>query len=77
MRNANAQRAIIMILASTMQQPSAPHVRHADREGAYPSIVSGRPALRLAHHEVAEDLHPRHGLQFFGVDEVGVELNRI
>ena len=35
MRNANAQGANIMVLASAMQQPSAPHVSHAEREGAY------------------------------------------
>jgi hypothetical protein len=34
MRNANAQRVNIMVLASAMQQPSVPHVSHAEREGA-------------------------------------------
>ena len=33
--------------------------------------------MRFAHHEVAEHLHPRHRLQLFGIDEVGIELNRI
>lgn len=38
---------------------------------------SGRPALRLAHHEVAEHLHARDRLQLLGIDEIGVELDRI
>src|SRR5512142_3349685 len=38
---------------------------------------SGRPALRLAHHEVAEHLHARDRLQLLGIDEVRVELDRI
>src|ERR1700736_1816332 len=44
--------------------------RHRDRS-------SRRPALRLAHHEVAEHLHPRHRLQLFGIDEIGIELDRV
>ncbi len=35
MRNANAQRVNIMVPASAMQQPPAPHVSHAEGEGAY------------------------------------------
>jgi hypothetical protein len=35
MRNANAQGSNIMIPVSAMQQPSTPHVSHAEREGAY------------------------------------------
>src|SRR4051795_9756800 len=38
---------------------------------------SGRPALRLAHHEVAEHLHARDRLQLLGIDEIGIELDRI
>src|SRR5215472_5718776 len=37
----------------------------------------GRPALRLAHHEIAEHLYPRHCFQLFRIDEIGVELDRI
>ena len=33
--------------------------------------------MRLAHHEVAEHLHPRHRLQFFGIDEISIDLDRI
>src|SRR6266478_8663487 len=36
-----------------------------------------RPALRLADHEVAEHLYPRHRLQLFGIDEIGIELDRV
>src|SRR3984885_10976093 len=38
---------------------------------------SRRPALRLAHHEVAEHLDARHRLQLFRIDEVGIELDRV
>src|ERR1700748_2504446 len=38
---------------------------------------SGRPALRLAHHEVAEHLHARDRLQLFRIDEIRIELDRI
>src|ERR1700741_5058992 len=68
MRNANDQRAVIMVSASVLQQPSRSHVRHAQ---------SGRPPLLFAHHETAKHLHPRHRLQLFGIDEIGVELDRI
>src|SRR4249919_2437053 len=37
----------------------------------------GRPALCLAHHEVAEYLYPRHRLQLFRIDEIGVDLDRV
>ena len=37
----------------------------------------GRPALRLAHHEIAEDLNSCHGLQLFRIDKICVELDRI
>ncbi len=33
MRNANAQRLNIMVPASALQQPSAPHVSHAEARG--------------------------------------------
>jgi hypothetical protein len=33
MRNANVQRANIMVPVSAMQQPSAPHVSHAETRG--------------------------------------------
>ncbi|MEA2837270.1 MAG: hypothetical protein QOD89_1820 [Bradyrhizobium sp.] len=45
------------------------------RSGAYQDFKSRRPALRLADHEIAENLHPRHGLQFFGIDEISIQLN--
>src|SRR5262249_25338945 len=73
MRNANAQRAVIIVPPRAMQQPGRPHVRHAEIRDA----ESGRPALRLAHYEVAEHLHARHGFQLFGINEVGVELDRV
>src|SRR4051794_17438361 len=38
---------------------------------------SGWPALRFADDEVAENLHARHRLQLFGIDEISVELDRI
>src|SRR5262249_40867982 len=31
------------------------------------------PSLRLADEEVAESLHPGHRLEFFRIDEIGVE----
>ena len=74
MRNANSQRADTMIPVGALQQPSSPHVSHAET-GGYKTVKSGRPALRLADHEIAENLHPRHGLQFFGIDEIGIHLN--
>jgi hypothetical protein len=54
----------------------APRKRYKTK--TYLALESGRsgwPALRLAHHEIAEHLHPGHRLQFFGINEVGVELN--
>src|SRR6516164_2383539 len=37
----------------------------------------GRPALRFAHHEIAEDLNACHGLQLFRIDKICVQLDRI
>ena len=34
MRNANAQRTVIMIPAGALQQPSPEHVRHAETGGS-------------------------------------------
>jgi hypothetical protein len=76
MRNANSQRTSSMIPVSVLHQPPSPHVSHAEIGGSRRGC-SGRPALRLAHHEIAEHLHPRHGLQFFRIDEVGIQLDRI
>src|SRR6202007_2978727 len=74
MRNANAQRAYIIVPASALQQASKPHVSHAQNQDGK-RCRSGRPALRLAHHEIAEHLHPRHGFQLFRIDEISVELD--
>jgi hypothetical protein len=38
MRNANAQRANIMVPTHAIQQPPAPHVSHAEKRGAYRTI---------------------------------------
>ena len=35
------------------------------------------PALRVGHQKVAKRLHARDGLEFFRIDEVGVERDRI
>ena len=74
MRNANSQLAKSMIPVCALHQPPAPHVSHAGIEGLQMNR-SGRPALRLAHHEIAENLHPRHALQFLGINEIGIDLN--
>ena len=42
---------------------------------AFVHIRSGRPALRLADHEIAEHLHPGHALQLFRIHEIGIDLN--
>ena len=74
MRNANSQRGNSMIPVSVLHQPPSPHVSHAEIAGSRRGS-SGRPALRLAHHEIAEHLHARHRLQFLGINEIGIQLN--
>src|SRR3954452_17365380 len=76
MRNANAQRRDIMVRMSTLQQLPGKHVSHAET-GGFRQRKLRRPALCFAHHEIAENLHPRHCLQFFRIDEICVELDRI
>src|SRR5213595_114386 len=55
-------------------QEGARKHRHIMRSAA---CRSGWPALRFANHEIAEHLYPGHGLQLFGINEIGVELNRV
>jgi hypothetical protein len=74
MRNANSQRLNSMIPVPALHQLPSPHVSHAEIEGSR-RATSGRPALRLAHHEIPEHLHARHRLQFLGINEIGIELN--
>ena len=74
MRNANSQRANIMVSVPAMRQASEPHVSHAETGGLCSGDL-GRPALRLADHEVAEHLHARNCLQFFGINKISIELN--
>ena len=74
MRNANSQRPNSMIPVSALHQPPSPHVSHAEIGGSRGG-ASGRPALRLAHHEIPEHLHARHRLQFFGINEKCIQLN--
>ncbi|SDT44336.1 hypothetical protein SAMN05444158_6098 [Bradyrhizobium canariense] len=74
MRDANAQRGDTMIPIRTMRQASEPHVSHAETGGLCSGDL-GRPALRLADHEVAEHLHARNCLQFFGINKISIELN--
>src|ERR1700722_15828106 len=35
------------------------------------------PALRVGDEKIAERLHPRHGLELFRIDEIGVERDRL
>jgi hypothetical protein len=76
MRNANAQRGDIMIRVSTLQQAPGKHVSHAEIEGFGRALLRG-PALGFAHHEVSENLYPRHRLQLFRINKIRVELDRI
>src|SRR5882762_6154149 len=48
-----------------------------DDESKRSHLALRGPALRLAHHEVAEHLHARHRLQLFRIDEIGVDLDRV
>lgn len=39
--------------------------------------ISERPALRVGDEKIAERLHACHGLEFFRIDEIGVERRRL
>src|SRR5262249_17338016 len=77
MRNANAQRENSMGLRSTAQQAWQPHVRHAETGDPFKEARLGRPALRLADHEVAEHLDAGDRLQLFGIDKISIDRDRV
>src|SRR5277367_4248602 len=71
-----------MLSVYTLLSPPAPCSKRPSRMSVMRKIRTERatlrgPALRLAHHEVAEHLHPRHGFQLFRIDEISVELDRV
>ena len=47
MRNTNAQREDIMIRADALQQPSMPHVSHAETGGRQPTGYEGQRCALL------------------------------
>jgi hypothetical protein len=49
MRDANAQRANIMVPVSAMQQPSTPHVSHAETGGLEHDPEKWVPVFRRDH----------------------------
>src|SRR5665213_2940768 len=92
MRSANPWCPNTMIPVMPPQQLSGSHVSHAE-SGVRRDVVvansrqtdfatraalpSGRPALRLAHHEIAENLHTCDGFQLFGIHKIRIKLDRI
>lgn len=80
------QRGVHYAAMPESQQRPAPHVSHAAHPASHIQSVSPwetesraleMPALRVRDEEIAKHLDARDGFQFFRIDEVGVERERL